>query len=373
MSGKQIVTWGLLMILATLLVLPIRPRSGQAGQAGSTYKVLAPISRGNLTIFPVVADRTHDTRNFLTLDEGVRTGEVVVSEAGSVRPLIRGRERYIPGDGAEVNRLVLVNNSDRPLILLAGEIVTGGKQDRVVGKDRIVPPKSDPIDLAVFCVEPGRWVASKSDFDSFHSQMAQPSVRRSAMADQNQQKVWSEVRSSQESLAAQAGPAPGSGGGFGAGGGAGGGIRATSSYAGVMANDEVKRRVDAVAVPIEQSYLGLMRELRERNAVGVVVAVNGRMIWADIFASTALLEKYWPKLIRSYAAEALTQSRNSERPDLKDAQAFLDDFGARHETDETEPGVFRRTELTGSDFTAFALTSLLPGTGFEVHIAKMAD
>ena len=73
-----------------------------------------------------------------------------------------------------------------------------------------------------------------------------------------------------------------------------------------MANDEVKRRVDAVAVPIEQSYLGLMRELRERNAVGVVVAVNGRMIWADMFASTALLEKYWPKLIRSYAAEALT-------------------------------------------------------------------
>jgi hypothetical protein len=61
------------------------------------------------------------------------------------------------------------------------------------------------------------------------------------------------------------------------------------------------------------------------------------------------------------------------RPDAKEAQAFLDDFGARHETEETEPGVFRRTELTGSDFTAFALTSLLPGTGFDVHIAKMVD
>jgi len=140
-----------------------------------------------------------------------------------------------------------------------------------------------------------------------------------------------------------------------------------------MDNDEVKQRVDAVAVPIEQSYLGLMRELRERNAVGVVVAVNGRMIWADLFASTALLEKYWPKLIRSYAAESLTQSRTSGRPDAKDAQAFLDDFGARHQVEETEPGVFRRTELTGSDFTAFALTALLPGTGYEVHIAKMVD
>jgi hypothetical protein len=347
--------------LAVLIVLPIQPDLGEAGQVRSSYKVLAPISRGNLTIFPVVADRTHDTRDFLTLDEGVRSGEVVVSEAGSVQPLIRGHQRFIPHDGAEVNRLVLVNNSDRPLILLAGEIVTGGKQDRVVGKDRIVPPKSDPIDLAVFCVEPDRWVASKSQFGSFHSQMAQPSVRRSAMADQNQQEVWAQVGAAKESMTARAAP------------GSAGTLAGTSSYARVMDNDEVKQRVDAVAVPIEQSYLGLMRELRERNAVGVVVAVNGRMIWADIFASTALLEKYWPKLIRSYAAEALTQGKNSERPDLKDAQAFLDDFGARHEAEESEAGVFRRTELTGDGFTAFALTSLLPGTGFDVHIAKMAD
>ena len=72
------------------------PELGEAGQVGSTYKVLAPISRGNLTIFPVVTDRTHDTRNFLTLDEGVRSGEVIVSEAGSVRPLIRGRDPYFP-------------------------------------------------------------------------------------------------------------------------------------------------------------------------------------------------------------------------------------------------------------------------------------
>ena len=101
--------------------------------------------------------------------------------------------------------------------------------------------------------------------------------------------------------------------------------------------------------------------------------MNGRIIWADMFASTALLEKYWPKLIRSYAAEALTQGKNSEQLNEKDAQAFLQDFGARHETEETEPGVFRRTELTGNDFTAFSLTALLPGTGFDVHIAKMVD
>ena len=127
-----------------------------AGEVRSGYKVLAPISHGNLTIFPVVASSTHDTSDFLTLDEGLRSGDVIVTEAGRVRPLVRRGGRPIPVGGGEVNRLVLVNNSNRPLLLLAGEIVTGGKQDRVICKDRIVPAHSDPVDLSVFCVEPGR-------------------------------------------------------------------------------------------------------------------------------------------------------------------------------------------------------------------------
>ncbi len=93
MTRKPFLTLSLTISLATLMLLSMRPNLGEAGQIGSPYKVLEPISQGNLTIFPVVTDRTHDTRNFLTLDEGVRSGEVVVSEAGSVRPLIRGHER----------------------------------------------------------------------------------------------------------------------------------------------------------------------------------------------------------------------------------------------------------------------------------------
>jgi len=48
-----------------------------------------------------------------------------------------------------------LGSSSRPLLLLACEIVSGGKQDRVIGKDRILPAESDPVDLSVFCVEPG--------------------------------------------------------------------------------------------------------------------------------------------------------------------------------------------------------------------------
>ena len=126
--------------------------------------MLAPITHGNLTIFPVVSDRRHDTQMFITLDEGLRSGQVVVSEAGQVQGLVRRGPLPPHRDGAQVNRLVLVNNSERPLLLLAGEIVTGGKQDRVVGKDRIVAPNSDPVDLSVFCVEPGRWTGTSTQF-----------------------------------------------------------------------------------------------------------------------------------------------------------------------------------------------------------------
>src|SRR5205807_2327624 len=161
---------GLSMTLAGMLLLAGRPQSAEAGAglAGSDYKVLAPISHGDLTIYPVVASKVHDTSDFLTLDEGIRSGEVVVTEVGNIHPLIRRRTTVIPpqGSGGVVNRLVLVNNSKHPLILLAGEIVTGGKQDRVVGKDRIVPAESDPVDLSVFCVEHGRWVESSAKFDT---------------------------------------------------------------------------------------------------------------------------------------------------------------------------------------------------------------
>ena len=144
------------------LFWPCRVPAGGMPPA-SGYTVLSPIRHGNLTVFPVVAPRSYDTEEFLTLDEGLRSGEVIVTESGGAHPLMR-RLRPPTPSGAQVNQLVLINNSKRPLILLAGEIVTGGKQDRVIGKDRIVPGESDPLNLGVFCVEPGRWTGSSDRF-----------------------------------------------------------------------------------------------------------------------------------------------------------------------------------------------------------------
>jgi hypothetical protein len=381
MSRKIFLALTVLLTMAALVIADHQDvRAGEVSPA-SGYKVLEPIAHGNLTVFPVVASKSYSTGEFLTLDEGLRSGEVVVTEAGNVQGLIRRHPGpAIRHDGAQVNRLVLVNNSKRPLLLLAGEIVSGGKQDRVIGKDRIVPAESDPVDLSVFCVEPGRWVATSEHFGASEAMyggaagpihgpapmaiMAQPSVRAKAMGDKNQQEVWDAVNAQKEQVTVE--------------------VSATapavvtemaqvSSYAKVNENQEVKKRVDAMAEPIERSYHTVIRQLHDRNAVGVVVAVNGRIIWADIFASTDLLEKYWPKLVRSYASEAVVTRAKEVDVTVSRAQAFLADMEGRRETIESEPGIYRHTEVSGDGFKAFSLTSLLPRTGFDVHVAKMAE
>src|ERR1035438_5328044 len=366
---------GLAVVAVLIVAVVVIPCLLQAGEVTppSTYSLLSPIRSGNLTVFPVVSGKSYDTAEFLTLDEGLRSGDVVVTEAGQARGLIRRRpgEPVVirPTRGPEVNQLVLVNNSKRPLLLLAGEIVTGGKEDRVIGKDRIVPAESDPVDLSVFCVEPGRWVAAngKNDFSASSAGgvvggvLASPAVRGSAMAAKNQQQVWDGVARSKEAMAVAVPPV------------AAAQVNSTTSYARVMSNKEVQQKVDSVAEPVQRNYESVIRQLRDRNAVGVVVAVNGEIVWADIFASTQLLQKYWPKLVRSYATEAVVTRAKHGEASLKDAQKFVDDLQGRHETAETEPGIYRQTEISGDGFKVFELTSLLPKTGFAVHVAKMAD
>ena len=358
-----------------------------AGVVGGELRVLPPISHGNLTIYPVVGTGSGDYAHLLTLDEGLRLGSVTVTEKGSVRPLARGHVRP-QSSGGEVNHLVLINDSDRPLLLLAGEIVTGGKQDRVIGADRIIPAHSGEVDLSVFCVEPGRWVASSDHFDTDKAvAMVQPSVRNSAMNDHSQQKVWDNVNEARTKMAETvevmtASPGvtttsgTGSGGGIGSAsaGGINGGlvasraVRDTTSYAKAIAVPEVQAQIKNMV----GDYDALMRELRKQGARGVVVAIDGHILWADIFATPELLEKYWPKLVRSYAAEAYTTHYSGLVAGLSSAQDFVNQLTGNHEVVETEPGIYRRSEVTGEGFKVFTLTSLLPKSEQTVHIAKMA-
>jgi hypothetical protein len=356
-AARKGVGWTIALVTVFWVSLAVQASAG-GPDSQPLYKVMPPILRGNLAIFPVAASQSFDAAQLMTLDEGVRSGQVIVTEAGDERGLVRpGQAMPRRQEGAEVNRLVLYNNSSHALLLLAGEIVIGGKQDRVIGSDRIVPANTGPIDLGVFCVEPGRWVPSSAKFGSMGAQMAQPSVRTPAMAEHNQNQVWANVRASNAKMAGNLSSADAAS------------IASTSSYAKVFDS--------APVVKIEATYGGqdteqaILRELRSKGAVGVVVAVNGQTLWADVFASSELLSKYWPKLMRSYVAEAMTSANGAAAPDMHDAQLFMNNWNGGREIVETEPSVYRRSDVTGDGYRVFELMSLLPRTGFIVHITKM--
>src|SRR5436305_1134377 len=165
------------------------------------------------------------------------------------------------------------------------------------------------------------------------------------------------------------------------GGGVGGGtysvqmneLSSTTSYAKVRELGVVKQQVDSIVEPMQKSYESVIQQLRNQNAVGVVVAVKGHIVWADMFASSALLAKYWPKLLDSYATEALTTPGAREEISIKEAERFLQNWQARLEVVDSEPGLYRQRELVGDKFKAFQLTSLLAKDPFDVHLSKMAD
>jgi hypothetical protein len=343
------------VFLALLLTIPAFAASSGDPHG---FRVLPPIVRGNLAFFPVVTDHSYDASQLMTIDEGIRSGQVTVTEAGDERGLVRRGQSIPPRtNGAQVNRLVLSNNSAHPLLLLAGEIVTGGKQDRLIGADRIVPPNSGPIDLGVFCVEPGRWVASSANFGSMSTQMAQPSVRTPAMAEHDQSRVWENVRASNAKMANNLSASEAAA------------VSNTTSYAQVFASAPVAKVVARYGgIEGEQNIL---RELRGKKAVGVVVAINGQVVWADVFASTDLLSKYWPKLLHSYVAEAMTSGNTNGAPNLHEAELYIGNLSGGREVVETDPGIFRRSDVSGDGYRVFELTSLLPKTTFVVHIAKM--
>jgi hypothetical protein len=331
----------------------------------ANWRLLDPITYENISIFPVVTTLDQDTRGFLTLDEGLSTGEVIVTEQGTAG-LVRTRDtrpnaapQY--GGGASVNQLVLVNRSKRPLLLLAGELVSGGKQDRIIGKDRLVPVGAEPLPLDVFCVEHGRW-SNGANFSAAKT-IVHPSVREQAAVKRNQNDVWNAVTAGSTSQTVQVDNAmppvltPRS---------IGGTIAAsapTQSYAKIY-------QESPVGVSVEQFVSQLQKRFEKATAhanclkscdrvVGVIVAYGGEVAWSDIFASNDLFERYWPKLLRSYAVEALARPTLREVATTSDAREFLRRPNGR-EIQENEPGVYLWRQITEGQLSLIELQALEP-------------
>ncbi len=374
------------LVVPVAMVPNLEVQAGERPNDGE-YRVLEPLQSGALTLFPVVRNDGPSAAkkwNYITLDEGLRSGEVEVTEAGRASGMVRPRHAQvlpIQHSGAQVNTLALINNSDKPLLLLAGEIVSGGKQDRVIGKDRIVPAHSDPIDLSVFCIEPGRWVGSSDKFGAVSenknfSFMVQPSVRSKAMVQKDQQQVWNSVNRSVETAQVMAGsPAvPREGGVIGETSPSMSRGMNTTSYAKAMNDERIVKQVDSVAEPLVRSSHEVLQKLREQHAVGVVVAVHGEIIWADIFATPDMLAAYWTKLVRSYAVESFDNIRaGTAKAGVAEAQKFVDRPSHGEETSAGETGLYNYREVRGQAMSSFYLQVLLPGTDFYAHISRVVE
>lgn len=336
---------------------PSSPPAPQPKPEGD-WRILDPVTYENISVFPVVASYDQDTTAFLTLEEGLARGEVVVRERGS-EEMVRGRDGrpvYIPqATGASVNQLVLVNRSKRPLLLLAGELVSGGKQDRVIGKDRIVPVGAPPLPLDVFCVEHGRWTGS-SQFAAALT-IVHPSVREKAAVDQKQTEVWDAVRSGSTAAMPAAAPRPKISRSELATAIAGNAH--TEAYEKIYQSSAVGVSIDDFVAEVQRRFANATTGLKGERVVGVVVAYGGEIAWSDIFASGDLFDHYWHKLLRSYAVEALARPTVRTVASREGASEFLRRLNGR-ETMETEPGVYRWSEITEGPLAEIELEALSP-------------
>ncbi|MDP9383149.1 MAG: hypothetical protein M3Q29_24010 [Chloroflexota bacterium] len=222
------------------------------------------VSHGAVTIFPLTGGR-QGKLNYSLLDEAVGNGGLEVRELES----------------ASVGQLLAVNKGSLPVLLLDGEELVGGKQNRTVNSSVLVP--SGQTVLPVSCVEQGRWhnltptfSSSEASYPSLRAartRQVRDSLRARGVHESDQGGVWASVQARQVAAS-------------------------VASHTGAMAHIYSERR-DTL-----QAY---ERALPYRDgAIGLIAAVGGKITSMDVFDSPLVMEKLWAKLIRACAVDALS-------------------------------------------------------------------
>lgn len=254
-------------IMAIAMLMLIMPFSADNGQKTlkdhlCKIKVARPFTYGNLTIYPLTK-RSAPRTAYVTLDEAMKRNWLTIREIGA----------------GDVNVVELMNKGDKLVFLMTGEMLSGAKQDRMLSQDVLVPPKSAWLRVPVYCVEHGRWASTSGAFKS--SELVVPNeLRKQARVTEDQSEVWDAIATSQERL----------------------GIASVTGTARANYEDEVVKEEISAYTEKFRNFPQL-----DKNTIGVVVTAGSRIICVDIFANNALLDKFWHKLIRSYAMDALSE------------------------------------------------------------------
>lgn len=259
-----------------------------ASLAGHT-KLLDPIQVDSLMLTPIMSTQPDAKVDVIVLDEAMQKKLVKISER----------------EGGDVNNLTLTNDAKQPLFLLAGEVVIGGKQDRIIGRNTIIPAKTTQA-VPVFCVEHGRWHGEGGgDVKDFRTAKALAHGELRAKASfENQQDVWNEVAAKNDKRKIE---------------------NDTGTYRQV-AQSESTSSVDKLEQRIDTS-LAQLPEAQRDHIVGFAASINGKVQSVDVFTSHALFAKLQSKLVRSYLVDSVdvTADKAAKAPTEKDVTDFVAD------------------------------------------------
>ncbi|MBW1990538.1 MAG: hypothetical protein JRI59_00105 [Deltaproteobacteria bacterium] len=226
----------------------------------------------NLQVFPLFHQGEAGPPYF-TLDEALDQGVVEITEVG----------------GGEVPNLSVTNRGETPVLVLAGEELVGAKQNRLVNATFLLAGKTRLI-LPVSCVEQGRWSPRPRHFRS-EQRLSTPQLRSKVQSQvsfslragrgfrADQREVWEEIEAKAARL----------------------GVR---SPTGAMAD-------------LFESYEERLRQYTESFALapdqkGFVAVLNGCPAGLELFDSPASLARYFDKVLRSYALDALDLERQGQ-------------------------------------------------------------
>ena len=258
-------------------------------------RISTPFTHENLSIYLLHGSGKQNATNLLTLREAMEQKKAAVYETGSVQ------------------QLSIENLSDQPVFVQAGDIVKGGKQDRVLTTDLFLPPHSGKLPIASFCVEQGRWTKRGAEAaDRFNTSAAVVPTRALKLAvrePDNQVKVWQDVAQARAKLSAVAG-------GSGVASGVSGGVPASLAFSAPGATSmQIALEDRKVAEALDQYISALSKVIDEKGeVVGYAYAVNGKFSGAEVYGSADLFRRIWPKLLHSSAAEALADRGNAAAP-----------------------------------------------------------
>jgi hypothetical protein len=226
----------------------------------------------NLRLVPIrMKDNFKETLGsmgyYLSLHQAMLNDKIAISESGT---------------GGSVNTLIGRNLSSDTLFIMSGEILQGGKQDRVVARDMLIPPGEGRVKIPVFCVEKGRWKykgeSNGQKFSEYYG-MANEHLRDIIDHKNGQQDVWDEVSKSNKRD----------------------GVNSSSDAYTDHANNRTFRKA-------EQEYVDFFQRIFENDptVIGVMSVTANRVEGVDLFINNPLFLQEYTKLLYSYIDEAVT-------------------------------------------------------------------